>query len=162
MEIPIPPGAEEPAEARIVKMDSDQALSLGYGHDRKTLATAGFDGVVHLWDAVTGRQVAQLDGETKATIRSVTVTRDGKFVACVNDAGLLRVWDVGSAALKQSLVGLSEPMREATATFMLDSVDFAPDGHLIAVSGFGPTHTEPPDRIYELRVFDVHAGKPML
>ena len=43
---------------------------------------------------------------------------------------------------------------------MLDSVDSAPDGHLIAVSGFGPTHAEPPDRIYELRVFDVQAGKP--
>jgi RNA polymerase sigma factor (sigma-70 family) len=160
LEIPIPREVEEPAEGRIVKMDSDQALSLGYGHDGKTLATAGFDGVVHLWDAVTGRQVAQLDGETKATIRSVTFTRDGKFVACVNDAGLVRVWDVGSAALKQTLVGLSEPMREATRTFMLDSVDFSPDGHLIAVSGFGPTRTEPPDRIYELRVFDVHAGKP--
>ena len=94
LDIPIPPEVEEPAEERLVKMDSDQALSLGYGHDGKTLATAGFDGVVHLWDAVTGRQVAQLDGETKATIRSVTLTRDGKFVACVNDAGLLRVWDV--------------------------------------------------------------------
>jgi hypothetical protein len=78
LSIPIPLGVEEPAEEPIVKMDSDQALSLGYGHDGKTLATAGFDGVVHLWDAVTGRQVAQLDGETKATIRSVTVTRDGK------------------------------------------------------------------------------------
>jgi WD40 repeat protein len=51
-------------------------------------------------------------------------------------------------------------MRRAAETFMLDSISFAPNGHTCAVSGFGPTHAEPHDRIYELRMFDVHSGQP--
>jgi len=172
LEIPIPadnqlmadqtlPGRAEAApEFRIVEMDSDQALSLDYSHDGKTLATAGFDGVVHLWDAVKGTHLGALKGEKKSTIRSVTFAPDGKTVACVNDAGLARLWDVATGSLKQTLPGLSESMCEAARTFMLDSVAFAADGRLLAVSGFGPINAEPPDRIYELRVFDVQAGKP--
>jgi len=172
LEIPIPadnqlmagqtlPGQVEAApEGRIVMMDSDQALSLDYAHDGKTLATAGFDGVVHLWDAGKGTHLGALKGEQKSTIRSVTFAPDGKSVACVNDAGLVRLWDVPTGTLKQTFLGLSVSMREAASTFMLDSAAFAPNGHLLAVSGFGPTNAEPPDRIYELRVFDVQAGKP--
>jgi len=172
LEIPIPadnqlmadqtlPGRAVAApQGRIVMMDSDQALSLDYSHDGKTLATAGFDGVVHLWDAVKGTHLAALKGEKKSTIRSVTFAPDGKTVACVNDAGLVRLWDVPTGTLKQTFFGLSEPMREAARTFMLDSVSFAADGRLVAVSGFGPTNALPPDRIYELRVFDVQAGQP--
>ena len=155
-----PPPAQAPPEGRIVMMDSDQALSLDYSRDGKTLATAGFDGVVHLWDVVKGEQVVALKGEKKSTIRSVSFAPDGETVACVNDAGLVRLWDVATGALKQSFSALSEPMCAAVGTFMLDSLAFAPDGRMLAVSGFGPTHVEPPDRIYELRVFDAQAGQP--
>ena len=44
-------------------MDSDQALSLVYSSDGKTLATAGFDGVVHLWDMIKAKKIADLKGE---------------------------------------------------------------------------------------------------
>jgi len=146
-------------EYRIEKMDSDQALSLAYAHDGKTLATAGFDGVVHLWDAVKGKQVGTLKGE-KSTIRSVTFAPDGTTVACVNDAGLVWLWNVSTGTPKQTFFGLSEPMRQVASRIMLDSIAFAPDGHGLAVSAFGPTKALLPDRIYELRVFDVPAGQP--
>ena len=135
------------------------ALSLVYSSDGKTLATAGFGGVVHLWDMIEGKEVGNLMGE-KSTIRSVTVAPDGKTVACVNDAGLVRLWDVATGRLKQTLPGLSDSMRQAARTFMLDSVAFAPDGHRLAVSGFGPTNADLADLLYELRVFDLHAGQP--
>src|SRR5262249_13777739 len=75
LEFPIPldiPPIAEPTkqgqtraslERRIVEMDSDQALSLAYSSDGKTLASAGFDGVVHLWDMAKSTEVAQLPGE---------------------------------------------------------------------------------------------------
>ncbi len=160
LEIPIPAQVPAPPTGRIVLMDSDQALSLDYSHDGKTLATAGFDGVVHLWDAVKGNQLVELKGEEKSTIRSVTFAPDGKTVVCVNDAGLVRSWNVATGALTHSFSGLSEPMRQAAETFMLDSIALAPDRHTLAVSGFGPTRAEPPDQIYELRMFDVHSGQP--
>ena len=104
--------ATPPNEGRIVMMDSDQALSLDYSSDGKTLATAGFDGVVHLWDMIKAKKIGDLKGE-KSTIRSVTFAPDGKTVACVNDAGLVRLWDVATGKLKQTLPGLSESMRQA-------------------------------------------------
>ena len=172
VEIPIPLNAEQSLAAvaglspayrmvrpgyRMVRMDSDQALSLVYSSDGKTLATAGFDGVVHLWDMIKANKVADLKGE-KSTIRSVTFAPDGKTVACVNDAGLVRLWDVATGRLKKTFPGLSEAMRQAASTLMLDSIAFAPDGHLLAVSGFGPTNADWTDRFYELSVFDV-AGR---
>jgi RNA polymerase sigma factor (sigma-70 family) len=168
LEFPIPPGgllAEQglpaPAEARPesqIVANNRQALSLVYSSDGKTLATAGFDGVVHLWDMIKAEPISHLTGE-KSTTRSVAFAPDGTTVACVNDAGLVRLWDVASGKLKQTLPGLSESMRQAAHTFMLDAIAFAPDGRLLAVSGFGPTRADTADRFYELRVFDLEAGQ---
>ena len=145
MEFPIPLDVERGSlkqagaspEGQIVVMDSDMVLSLVYSSDGKTLATAGFDGVVHLWDMIKAERIIDLKGE-KSTIRSVTFAPDGKTVACVNDAGLVRLWDVATGRLKQTFPGLSESMRQSARTFMLDAIAFSPDGSLLAVSGFGP------------------------
>jgi uncharacterized protein (TIGR03067 family) len=148
-----------PPEFQIVPVDSNQALTLERSSDGKTLASAGFDGVVHLWDLHTGKEVGRLRGE-KSTIRSIAFAPDGKTVTCVNDAGRVRLWDVASGRLMQSFPGLSESMRLATLnSLMLDAIAFAPDGQRLAVSGFGPTQVEPPDRIYELRVLDAQTGQ---
>ncbi len=69
--------------------DGDLLLTLAASHDGKVLASAGFDGVVHLWDVVNSREIRKLEGE-QATIRSVTFSPDGKTVACVNDEGHVR------------------------------------------------------------------------
>ncbi len=154
-----PPPTAASQEYRIVT-PGDQALALVYSPDGKTLATAGFPGVVNLWDMVNRKRIGTLKGE-KSTIRSVTFSPDGKTVACVNDAGLVRLWDLATEELKQTLPGLSDSMRRAARTMMLDSIAFAPDGRLLAVSGFGPTNADGDDRLYELRVFDIKAGQPI-
>ena len=172
LEIPIPPGGlldvrqTSPALAGtlpdhgIVTTNGERALSLVYSSDGKTLATAGFAGVVHLWDMTKTEKIGDLRGE-KSTIRSVAFTPDNKTVACVNDAGLVRLWDVASGRLQQAFPGLSEAMRRAAGKFMLDAIVFAPDGNLLAVSGFGPPPADLADRFYELRVFDVRVGQPV-
>ncbi len=172
LEIPIPPNdplkaqqsllalAASPPQHQIVTTNSSLALSLVYSSDGKTLATAGFDGVVHLWDMMKAEKIGDLRGE-KSTIRSVTFAPDGKTVACVNDAGLVRLWDVATGKLKQTLPGLSDSMRQSAQTFMLDAIAFAPDGELLAVSGFGPTRADTADRFYEVRVFNLQAGRPI-
>ncbi len=43
---------------------------------------------------------------------------------------------------------------------MLDAIALSLDGHLLAVSGFGPTEADLPDRIYELRILDLESGQP--
>jgi RNA polymerase sigma factor (sigma-70 family) len=171
LEIPIPRGdplepderdRSQPApspEQGIVTMPDERALSVAYSPDGKTLATAGFGGVVHLWDMTNHSRIGRLTAERSTTIRSVAFSTDGKTVACVNDAGLVRLWDAATRRLKQTLPGLSVSMRQAARTFILDAIAFSPDGRLLAISGFGPTDADWDNRLYELRVFDVQAGQ---
>ncbi len=83
LEFPIPPDTRFPTEqtlpgpttssrGKAVMTDSERARSLGYSPDGKTVATAGFDGVVHLWDMVMFEEAGRLNGE-KATIRSLSL-----------------------------------------------------------------------------------------
>ena len=97
LEIPIPPGDPFSVEAirskaRMVRMHSDQALSLAYCSDGKTVATAGLDGVAHLWNMIEAKEVATLKGEN-GPIRSVSFEPDGKtLVYCDVDAvGVINV-----------------------------------------------------------------------
>ena len=169
LEIPIPAGntfiaeqnlpgrAAAPRELRWIIMDSDQTLSLVYSSDGKTLATAGFDGAVHLWDVITAKEVATLKGD-KSTIRAVTFSADGQSVACVNDTGDVKLWDVATGTLKKNLPGLSESMREARGT--LGAIAFAPDGKLLAIAGTALLKAEVSSYLHELRVLEVQSGQP--
>ena len=89
--------------------------------DGKTLATAGFDGAVHLWDMVKAKEVATLKGE-KSAIRAMTFSSDGKTLACVNDSGEVKLWDVATATLTKNFPGLSEPVREARGKLERDRI----------------------------------------
>ena len=87
LEIPIPAGDPFVVEAmrsksRKVRMHSDQALSLAYSSDGKTVATAGLDGVAHLWNMSKAKEVATLKGEN-GPIRSVSLCAYGKTLACL-------------------------------------------------------------------------------
>jgi WD40 repeat protein len=152
----------------VIDTETDRNLTLAASPDGKTLATAGFRGVIYLWDAAKGNEIGRLEGG-KSTIRSVTFAPDGKTVACVNDEGDVKLWDVASGAFKRAFPGLAELKAQAARRYkqgdlnlpgtMMDAIAFAPDASLIAVSGHGPIDVELPDRTYELRVFDPATGQ---
>ena len=168
LEIPIPAGntfiAEQnlpgrvaaPKELRWLIMDTDQTLSVVYSPNGKTLATAGFDGAVHLWDAIKAKEVTTLKGD-KSAIRAVTFSADGRSVASVNGTGDVKLWDVATGTLKKNLPGLSEPMREARGT--LYAIAFAPDGELLATAGTAYFKAGVLGYLYELRILEVQSGQ---
>jgi tetratricopeptide (TPR) repeat protein len=63
--------------------------------DGRRAASAGDDGRVRLWDAVTGREVLTLAGHA-GPVANVRFTRDGERLVSTGSDGSVRIWDVQS------------------------------------------------------------------
>jgi len=68
--------------------------------DGTTLATAGFDGTVVLWDLTTGRPIGQplfMHEASPRGLQDLAFRADGKALACVDADGAIRVWSTEPA-----------------------------------------------------------------
>src|SRR5262249_54439614 len=67
-------------------------LAVSFSPDGKRLASAGDDGMVRVWDTVTGQEALSLKGHT-GTVTSVAFSPDGKRLASADSTGRVKVWD---------------------------------------------------------------------
>ena len=65
---------------------------LAFSRDGATLATAGDDGIVRLWDAATGSQLLTLMGQFQGLTDSVSFSSDGTRLASAGADGIVRIW----------------------------------------------------------------------
>ncbi len=93
--------------------------------DGVTVATAGLDGQVKLWDANTYQLIATLGHGSP--VYSVSFHPDGSRLAAGSSDGLIRIWDIATHSQVAELHGHSD---------YVHSVDFSPDGTQL-VSGSG-------------------------
>ena len=68
-------------------------FSVAYSPDGKTLASAGDDGTVKLWEGATGKEQATLRGHSRE-VWSVAYSPDGKTLASGSWDGTVKLWDV--------------------------------------------------------------------
>jgi len=112
---------------------TDSVLSIAYSPDGKSLASAGADRTVRLWNPTTGESAAVLSGH-RYIVKSLSFTPDGTTLVSgagqsLDDkfAGELNVWDVTGGRLKRTIAMKPNYDVNAVACF--------PDGKLAASGG---------------------------
>jgi WD40 repeat protein len=98
--------------------------AVSYSPDGKTLASAGLDQKVILWDSATGKQLRTFTGQN-GMILCLDWSHDGSRIATGGDA--IVIWDVSSG----------EPLRTVRSLYgLVNGVSFSPDGKHLATAQY--------------------------
>ncbi len=112
-------------ESLVLRGHTGDVYYVAYAPDGKTLATAGMDGTIRLWDSETGREQAQLNGHD-GEVNCVSFSPDGRTLVSGGDDGTLRVWDLEALVQRKELHAHEGEVA---------STDFSPDGKTLASAG---------------------------
>ena len=119
-----------------------KVLGVAFSPDGRTLASGGYDNIIHLWDVWTGKPKKTLKGHTRG-VSTVAFSPNGKILASGSWDDTVRLWDVSTGKLLKTIL---------TNHGGVCRVNFAPDGLILASGGdFGSDNT--------VRLWNVKTGK---
>src|SRR5262245_43682935 len=96
--------SQELRERATLKGHDGYVMSIAFMPDGKTLASAGRDNSVRLWDVGTGEQRAILKGHSE-TVCCLAFTPEGKTLASGSQDKTVRLWDVSKGKAVAVLEG---------------------------------------------------------
>lgn len=102
------------------------ATALAFSADGARLYSAGYDGIVRVWELASARQVGLLTG-SEGTIWSLDVSPDGDRLASAGEDKIIRIWRLDESAQPAVLRGHERNVWE---------VRFSPDGRRLASASF--------------------------
>jgi hypothetical protein len=114
--------------------------ALAFSPNGKTLASAGQDQTIRLWNLADGES-RELRGHD-ASLTALAYSRDGKRLASAGRDGKVIIWDPVSGKLLQKLIG-----HERTVL----GISFSPDGKYLASACYDQT----------VRLWDVESGQTL-
>ena len=98
--------------------------SVAWSRDGKSLATAGFDNTVRLWDAATRKEIKKFEGHTKLAL-AVAISPDGKQILSGSQDNTAKIWDWPVFSPIKTLAGHAGPVQALAAK---------PDGKQVAAA----------------------------
>jgi WD40 repeat protein len=101
---------------------------MAFAPDGKTLATGSFDGMIRLWDAVTGQKLREMEGHT-AAVYSLAFSADGRNLASGSFDKSVRLWEAFSGKTIKAWHGHAGPV---------GAVSITPNGRVV-ISGSNDT-----------------------
>ncbi|MBI2263766.1 MAG: caspase family protein [Armatimonadetes bacterium] len=110
-----------------------------FSPDGRTLATAGGDRMVKLWDVASGRVLATLESHTNS-VEAVAWSPDGRVLATGSWDNTLRLWDVRTGRSLRVLEGHTD---------WVNSITLSPQGNVLASGSEDQT----------VRLWDISTGK---
>jgi len=119
--------------------DSNGLHSVAWSPDGGRLASGGVDGMVRIWDADTGRKIAELRGHDSG-VKCVTWSPDGRRLASASRDKTCRIWDVATASTELILIGHTDAVFSAA---------WSGDGRKLASGGVDQT----------VKIWDAATGK---
>ena len=117
-------GLDAKRPLRTFKSSRSVARSMAVSPEGSTIATAGTDGVVTIWDVPVGVPFATLKGPARPVL-SVAFSPDGKTLASSGVDRTVRLWDVASWTERATIRGPIVP---------ITALAFAPDSTRLASS----------------------------
>jgi WD40 repeat protein len=123
------------AEGRIARElhTPGPARAIALTHDGRTLACAGEQSSLQLWDTATGERKNQLK-DAGDWILAVAFSPDGNLVAAGWTDGRVRLWEASTGQKRYDVDARPSPAPD-TPINSVSSIAFSPDGKLLAVGG---------------------------
>src|SRR5438552_9244272 len=104
--------AQQAAVVGTLDGHADPVYAVAWSPDGKTLATAGFDNTVRLWDAASRKEIKKYEGHSKLVL-AVAIAPNGRRILSGSNDNTAKIWDYPTAGPTRKLA--VHPAAEALA-----------------------------------------------
>jgi RNA polymerase sigma factor (sigma-70 family) len=141
------------------KQEKGSVFSVALSPDGKMVAGGAYSdvGIVHLWEADTGKLIRDcaLSRDAPGTMNSLTFSADSKRLAGIGIHKHAHIWDVKTG---RELFSMSHAEKRSTGG---GCIAFSPDGRTLITGTAGPMYTRPNGRtvVSEIKVWNATTGE---